>query len=416
MTMSVSDLDQALAAWDRDLLAAQTNMLDLEKLFAYQALLSSSAWVKLEGVSKTRAGQILTDFQDVWKHLRLLQETIDRARKLRGQISTGMFSSRSNEDLLQQAEKLLTTPSIKLAVHEIPLAQRGLLQGAGTTDETVKPRALLDAMVDAFAKCNAIVHEIDAAWTRLTDELAKPKDDVQRLVQLAQELGITAHQLLQSAQKKLADIEKQVQTDPLGALVDFDADFSPLLAQIRAEFEEAKKSKESLNADMATAQTRLEEIEFLHGQVKTAYNDSQLKVLNPVGLVPADDETAVADFRERLDNIRQFQAEGQWRVASKAVNAWLKQTVQYEAALKVRLDANQAPLLLRDDLRSQLAAWQSKANARALIEHPSLQPIARAAKDILFSRPSDLTQAAALVTQYETVLNQLIASSPSAGA
>lgn len=67
------------------------------------------------------------------------------------------------------------------------------------------------------------------------------------------------------------------------------------------------------------------------------------------------------------------------------------------------------PLTRRDELRGLLQAFRDKAAARGHGEHRELEPMYRAAADVLWSAPSDLAAAAPLVDAYVRRVNEVTA-------
>jgi hypothetical protein len=65
------------------------------------------------------------------------------------------------------------------------------------------------------------------------------------------------------------------------------------------------------------------------------------------------------------------------------------------------------PLTRRDELRGLLQAFRDKAAARGHGEHAELEPMYRAAADVLWSAPSDLAAAAPLVDAYVQRVNEV---------
>jgi hypothetical protein len=68
------------------------------------------------------------------------------------------------------------------------------------------------------------------------------------------------------------------------------------------------------------------------------------------------------------------------------------------------------PLARRDELRGLLQAYRGKAAANRLGEDPVLEPQYRAAADVLWSAPCDLTRADVLVAAYQHAVNAAIAA------
>jgi hypothetical protein len=396
---SSTQLKIKLERYDRLLGIAMSNLMELDaKVLAYQAIFSDKKWITLEGVTKARVEPALKDFRDLWVHIRLLEAKVLEAKTLFQKDKRG---ARTNE-----IAAMLDGPSIELPTEAVPLRERALVT-AGAGQDRIAPADLLRLLTQAFEKVRDFSCQIQDIWDKFDPRIEAMQKEAVRLRDVAQAIGVPVPAVFAQLEAKIASCEKQLKTDPYGANADLEGDIDPLMRQVTTFIEEAERHKATFGDRVTRAGEQLKQVRFLRGQVSETFAEATAKVKNPTGLIAADDETAVEDFLERLEVIKQFDHEGQWKVAARAIDLWLEQIADYETELKRRLAANRIPLALRDDLRSELGAYQSKAISLRLIEDEGLSRIARQAKDILYSRPSDLVRARQLVTAYEAMLNQL---------
>jgi hypothetical protein len=93
-----------------------------------------------------------------------------------------------------------------------------------------------------------------------------------------------------------------------------------------------------------------------------------------------------------------------WREADAALDAWVARVgALIEDADRVAAQ-NRAPIEARNQLRGLLSAYEGKAKHLRLIEDPTLAAMFRAARDCLYTAPTDLVLAAELVQRYQRAL------------
>jgi hypothetical protein len=106
-----------------------------------------------------------------------------------------------------------------------------------------------------------------------------------------------------------------------------------------------------------------------------------------------------------LDEVVERANQGKWRRARAAVDAWDARATTVLGDARACLDANQAPIVRRNELRGLLDAYRAMANARGLIEDPVAEALHTEAHEALYTAPTDLIAAAALVRRYQTAIS-----------
>jgi exonuclease VII small subunit len=400
--VNLEQIDQWLADWKKKIDIVSQNLIDLHGLPTYHRLTGVSGFPKIEltGVTQARVTPALEAMSNLFQHFDLLVTTIGKAVELRKQVPRFLGS----EQKIREIEAILTGTSIQLAVVQIPLAQRGLLSAA-TTANAIAPNELLAAMTNAFQVARDAVVAVDEAWLRLEPNLAAAEAEIISLQKLANSLGQGSSSELVIARQKIAAISTSIESDPLGVSADFDREIQPLIARVRASLEELVKQLHQIRDNLETAHELLKQLVELNRQATESFAESQEKVIDHSTL-----QTPLA--QEQIDALSQWLTRLETKFAEGIVNPvrvglenWTAKVKEYIAAEERAYTANRAPLETRQELRGRLDALKAKALARGLAEDAILTELAQNAKQLLYTRPTPLDQAAELVSQYEKRLN-----------
>ena len=395
-------IDQLLADWKTRLDLASQNMLALQGLTTYQRLAGEAGFPKAQ-LTETTAIQVaaaLDAMNQVFQYFDLLLATISRAAALHRQVPRFLGSDQK----LQAVEELLIGQSIQLSVIQVPLAQRSLLSAAETTC-TVTPDNLLAMMTLTFETARDTILAIDVAWSHLELTLSQVEAEIQALRQQANTLGGNNLTDLRATQQAIAPLRDRVMTDPLGVKDEFEQQIQPLIERVKDSLNQVLQQHNQIQNGLAIAHTLLQNLTELNQQTHTAYAESLEKVTDHSGLQPslsADHLDALCQWLSRLET--RF-AEGLVSPIQVGLENW---TAKVKAAIAIEqcaVTANRRPLETRRELRGRLEALKAKALARGRAEDPILADLSAQAKQILYTRPTDLTKAIELVTQYERHMN-----------
>ena len=395
-------IDQLLADWKTRLDLASQNMLALQGLTTYQRLAGEAGFPKAQ-LTETTAIQVsaaLDAMNQVFQYFDLLLATISRAAALHRQVPRFLGSDQK----LQAVEELLIGQSIQLSVIQVPLAQRSLLSAAETTC-TVTPDNLLAMMTLTFETARDTILAIDVAWSHLELTLSQVEAEIQALRQQANTLGGNNLTDLRAIQQAIAPLRDRVMTDPLGVKDEFEQQIQPLIERVKDSLNQVLQQHNQIQNGLAIAHTLLQNLTELNQQTHTAYAESLEKVTDHSGLQPslsADHLDALCQWLSRLET--RF-AEGLVSPIQVGLENW---TAKVKAAIAIEqcaVTANRRPLETRRELRGRLEALKAKALARGRAEDPILADLSAQAKQILYTRPTDLAKAIELVTQYERHMN-----------
>jgi hypothetical protein len=250
MSKTLAQIDRLLTDWQQKAGAANQNLLDLYDLPAYQRLSGmGNPPSNVTGITQQRGSSALTAIDRLFEDLELLNQTIDRSRKLRRELPAFFISDRD----LQAIEQLLIGDSIQLSSTQIPLAQRDLLSLDRQTP-TISLATLLDGMMANFAIARDTFIAIETAWTELESKLITSHQALIELKQFAQQLQLNLPASLIIAETNFTNLQLQIDRDPLAVNLTFDRDLTTLIDLSRSELATLDLQRQQLQADFVTAQ------------------------------------------------------------------------------------------------------------------------------------------------------------------
>ncbi len=405
MGLTLVQLDRLLTDWKQKASMANQNLLDLDDLSAHQRLSGTgNPPSNVTGITQQRASAALTAIDRLFEDLELLNQTIDRARKLRSELPSFFVSDRD----LQEIEQLLTGQSIQISSTQIPLAQRDLLS-SNKQVQAISLAALLDKMMTNFTIAKDTFVAIETAWMELASKLITTHQSLIELNQLAQKTQVGIPASLIVAETNFTNLQSQIDQDPLGINLTFTQDLTPLINHSRRELATLNHQYQQLQADFATASQYLQQLNQLNQDLIEASTESQAKISHSLPMLsplPAEELAELERWLERL--VTKFAA-GIIPPVQVGLTNWLNKVQAYMIYARSVLAANQLPLDTRQELRGRLDALIAKALAKGKAEDPILTDLAVRARQVLYTSPTDLNLAINLVKSYEQGLNQRLA-------
>ena len=393
--MTLEEIDQLLAEWKNKVQLVGENLLDLQQLPTYQRLCGTPGYPKLEltGITALRVLPVLAAMDEMFQHFDLLAETIKQATNLRSSI-VPFFGA---DQKIAEIDELLSG-SIQLSVGEIPLAEKGLLSGSQKV-KTIAPAHLLQQMTNTFGVIRDVIISVDTAWTHLESQIEESQAQIRYLEAQSASLGLNLS-ILNDVHTAIAHIQQQIEQDPLSANIDFAQQIQQPLARLKKDLLQAVKAREKL----ALASDLLQQLQKFHTQTAATLRETQEKV-SECNLLPALPSEAIAALSQWLTKLETKLAEGLVSPVMIGLDNWIVKAREYIGSEKQASEVNSAFLHTRLELRGRLDAFTAKALARGMVEDSSLTEIAMQAKQLLYTRPTPLNQAAELVSRYEKRLN-----------
>ncbi len=400
-SVTTEKIDLLLADWRRKIDLIGQNLIDLHELPTYQRLTGASGYSKvaLTGVTASRVTPALEMMSELFEHFSLLSQTIDRAVQLRSSLPRFL----GLEQKLKEIEQILTEDSIQLPVRQTPLAQRGLLSVAETTN-LISPAQLLAAMMDAFSAAKDVILAVDAAWLRLESTLAGAEAKTKSLQKLADSLGMNLGEL-SAARQQIAALKARVESDPLGVSTNLDREIVPLILQAKTTVEQLVKQRHQLQEKFILGHELLKQLVELQLSATAAFTESQEKIVDCSSIRTPLAQEKIDALSQWLTRLETKFAEGLLQPVTVGLENWIAKAKEYVLMEEEAFTANKAPLETRKELRGRLDALQAKAIARGLVEDAALVELAETARQLLYTRPTPLARAKELVCQYEIRLN-----------
>jgi hypothetical protein len=390
------EIDQLLTDWKDKLTVVSQNLLELQELPTYQRL----GLVQLNGVTAARVTPALAAMNDLFQYFDLLVQTVDKANNLRQQLPRFMVS----EQKIEEIKRLLLNNSIELSVVKTPLAERELLSTTKKIN-AITPTDLLTVMIHAFSVARDAVLAVDTAWEKLDTILADAESQINALEKLAASLGKDSVSELTQARTAITSVKQRIEQDPLGVSTEIEQQIQPILTQVKSSLAKLAKQQIQGRENLATARTALEKLQEIHNQSLVAFTESQEKVVDhsvvEIPLTPAQID-ALSQWLDRLET--KF-AEGLVNAVMVGITNWLAKAKEHIVLAEQVYTAHNNLLQIRRELRGRLDALQAKALALGLIEDGILTNLATQSKQLLYTSPTPLNQAAKLVTEYEKRLN-----------
>jgi hypothetical protein len=400
--MTLDEIDAAIANWHARLTSAAQNLMDLHALGTYQRLAGSDGQLKavLTGATAARVHPILNAMGTLFQNFDRLKETIDRAASIRQSISP-LFGS---EQKVREIQDLLYGKSVRLPPVPVPMEQRSLLSAVENVT-SITPDDLMNAMVHGFTAARDTVLAVDAAWEKLGATIDHAVEDLVSCRAQAEQWKLPAPEL-DAAEQALETVRAQAESDPLTSIAEYDMAVAPALDAAHRAFEELRRKRVQVDAGLQTAGIRARELEQIHKEAVDCWTERREKISvgsEPPGPQPAEVIQAIRDWLERLNS--KFH-EGMLDPIAVGLERWNKSASDCVSLERAAYAANRSPLEMRNELRGRLDALKAKARGRGVAENSELSKLALEAGEMLFSRPTPLEKASALVIEYERTLNR----------
>jgi prefoldin subunit 5 len=333
---------------------------------------------------------------------------------LRARLSAtadALYRLESDGDLALLRDPSLLRGRSATVAHEVAASTARLWERYPTVKELVErldePSTHDDAArgVDALEADLAVVEDQVRALTRAWADLLPQLDDLTRrataLAAEAAELdaaGEPEPELAQAAVERLAD---GVAADPLDATV---GPAVNAVEQAEAFVRRLRDQRDNLDAHLAEAEATAADIARLIDEGAAALVRARSRIAEPQGLLEPVDPGVLDDgpqaLRPWLGRIQEAASRGEWRTASVALERWRTVADGWRANAARVVDANNAPVRRRNELRGLLDAYRAKAVAAGRSEDIQLGRLHEVAHDALHTAPCRLPEAEAAVRGY----------------
>jgi hypothetical protein len=194
----------------------------------------------------------------------------------------------------------------------------------------------------------------------------------------------------------------------LTSIAEYDTAVRPALDSAHRAFEQLRRKRGQIAAGLQAAGIRARELEQIHKEAVACWTERREKVSLPVeppAPQPQEVLQAVLDWLERLNS--KFHG-GMLDPIAVGLERWNKSASDCVSLERTAYAANRGPLEMRNELRGRLDALKAKARGRGVAEVGALSELAVRAGEALFTRPTPIEKASALVVEYERTLNQVM--------
>jgi len=383
-------IDQAVARLRDTMRAISTNLVDLET-DPGRTRLDQAA---LTGTTAMRWSEARGSLAWLWQWFAELNTLLEKAGQLRGP------KPRVDPDSLAQLDWLVNGPSIELSTSGVPLAQRGLF-GAAETTIRCSPPQLLDKMRAAFEQVVAVIDACSQRWATLEGRLTPLDLRLAEVQRLADGLGEANRPELDRARSELEELRQSVFRDPLEASVGGADGLAATLDSVGADLRRLAELRDNLGVQLNEAQDLMAALRTTTEAAGNARAEALAGVAHPAVVDPP---AVAGDLDGGLVRVTQTAARGDWRAAANLLTQWTTRCRDALSAAERALAANRAPVAARHELRGRLDAYRAKAYRLGLLEDARVAGLYAQAKGVLYTAPTDLTEAEQLVLRYQQAL------------
>lgn len=390
--MHLDEIDDTLRRLQAAADAIGANLLELER-DPNRKLLESAT---LSGETATLWADAAAALANMWQWFTQLTALLERAKGVRGP------RARISADREAELTALLTGPSIELTSADVPLGQRPLLGDPQTTTRCA-PDELLITMSEQFERASEVVVAAGAAWDALVPRLRDARSALADTTAAGADLGEDADPDLGRLQARLDMLGEAVTTDPVSVnAADFDA-LEGDLSSLRAGFDDASRLRDEIIERTERARSMMNELRSATRAAAEAHREVLVKIASPQVPEPLAVDRNLGD---ELDQVVTLGEKGHWRAAQKALAEWTNRADELLQVAHQTATANRAPIEARNELRGRLDAYHAMAHGTGRLEDPDAAGRYERAYDVLYTAPTDLTEAAELVRSYQDALSR----------
>ncbi len=387
-SMTQERIDQTLALLSDAVASQAAVLMELENA-PERALLVPD---RLTGGTRQRASATLSTLADAWHWYGILIDLVERARAVRGD------KARVDARTIDELDALLHNPLTHLGIRPAELAGR------------------TDAALQTVRTC---IDEIVSVWNTQLAVVGAAEQQIAAAAAIASRLRLDDEAGLAIARRLLAEFSELAATDPLSLPEGLSARLEAAVAAARTGLDELARRHDTLPDALQDARELLDRTVVLIERAAADADRARGRVLRPgPSLVRLPDGVLDDErhgLRTWLDRLTATASAGRWKEASRGLDRWRELADATLISARRVAETNAAVLRTRDDLRGLLDGWQAKAAGRGVIEEPELAGLYRQARSVLYTAPTDLDRAAALVSAFGAAVDRRSAPGGCAG-
>jgi hypothetical protein len=389
------------AAAERDNI--QANLLALDASFGKRLL----AGAKLTGRTRQQWSAADAELANLWETFNAYSTVVGRAAELAADIGRGSAVK------IAEINRLLSGPSVRLAMASAPLGQRELTAGP-TTDITVP--AALSAMQRVYLSVAAVCGEAEAIWNQIADGLQEAGNALDLAER--QSTGLGDPDLVNAiavARANLGQLRQTLNTDPLilGPAADPGNPGLAALASLRQQVTAVSVRANDLDRLRTDAVRRIAAVADAAAAARAAWQDA-VAAQQRAAVRIADPEVraleAPGELASRVAGLTKLQEGARWAQLGAELDALEQDVAAAQRHYREAHAAAAAGLERRDEMRGLLDAYKAKAAALGSAEDEHLTALYEQARDMLWTAPCDVAAAGSAVTSYQRAVLQLAAA------
>jgi hypothetical protein len=349
----------------------------------------------LRGRTAAVATEVLGAVEVLWSQFAALGAQLDRAKTVRAE------RSRPGDGELRLLTSLLRHPIVGLSASGMVLDS--LAAGTPASWQTVP--GLAGDLESVAAEVVRALSEVEAASSRIATQYAQPAAALEKASADATNLGGDALKGsdVDGIARKLADAQAEALQDPIGASGPPPALVSEIEA-LAARIAGLAALRSAYPERIRSLTTAVEEVAAAEAEARKVYDLAAAKIAN-AGLPSFPD--AVGGLRAHLAQLGQLHREGRWLRLADELSIVERSVARAKERAAHVYEAADGLLERRAELRGRLDAYRARAGRMGLVEHEELAATHRAAQDLLYTSPCDLSAATRAVVAYQRYLNKL---------
>jgi hypothetical protein len=318
---------------------------------------------------------------------------VDDVTELRRQVS---FDQRRVPEL----HTMLTGPAIELSSAPVGIDERGLFDESRKITRCTA-NELLARMSNDFEIAKAVVFGVAQAWDGLVPRVAAAREAVARADTQAAALGDEWSELA-SVRSRLDALGELIAEDPLAVDAHLVDDLGASAASIAREIERVDALRRQFLDRISACRAELDAFATAGRSDTELQREAAAKIVTSRH---ADPVIHAAELGAHLDRVIGLANGAQWRAAERELDAWDSAYADARVVAE-HADANaRSALAYREELRGRLEAYSAKAAGFGLTEDARLGRLYDAAQEALYTAPTDLERAEALVRKYQDAVN-----------
>jgi hypothetical protein len=390
LTREQAEAAVSAAVTERDRIRA--SLLDLDQSLGKRLLAGANA----VGDTGRRWNGAAVDLTMLWEVFEAYSAAVDRAAAIH---------ARANGHGLGLAEitAVLTGPSVRLAAASSPVTSRNL---TGTADTWLTLAAAVQDMQNIFAGVADVVQAAENVWTEAADRLRQADADLAEAKVRAGGLADDElARMLAAADADLGRLRGVLSSDPMALSQRDHLDGARLdrlrqqTAAISARASELARLRDGAGRRTAAVQTVVRDARDAWQDASAAQEWAAARIAAPLTRLPD-----VGRLADRVAGLGELTAAGHWtRLSSELADLERQAAV---ALSRCRAAEQEAVALLdrRDELRGLLDGYRARATRLGGPASRDLEARYARARELLWTRPCDLSASADAVTSYQQVV------------